>query len=706
MKRVLFYLFFDEQGVVDDYIPYKLAKLRENVDTIFVVSNSSLDERARAALEAVADIVHVRENVGFDVWGYKEAMEVFGEKRLEDYDELILMNYTFFGPIYPFSETFAAMDARECDFWGITAHKAMTPNPFTGEGMLPLHLNSHWIAVRRKMFLSTEFRQYWANMPSITSYVDSILQHESKFTAHFSSKGFSYLVTFPVEDYPTEYPAFQSIEMMLRNRCPIFKRRLFFHDPLFLEQNAVILRESMQLVERASDYDVDLIWKNIVRTAQPRTIHTNLDLLEVVSETATEPPLAREPRIAVLAHLYYDDMVDEIMEYVSNIPYTYDLYVTTNTVEKKLSIERALASYGIQRVDVRVMEQNRGRDMGSMFITLRDVLLSDTYDYACRLHSKKSPQNGYNMALLFKQHMFDNLLYTPGYVRNIISLFEQNPTLGMVMPPVVQIAYPTLGHAWFANREPAKLWAKKLGIETCFDDSTPMAPYGTMFWFRPKAIKKLAEHMFEWTDFGPEPNHVDGSLAHVLERLLGYAVMSEGYHLRCVINRPWAAINYTKLEYKLQRLASALPNGNIFDQLFWIDRAKAVISNLACVSQKDPWSEASVWLDQSRELHEKLQEFGGEGDFRGQMELLKEARVFHEKFQHQFAGADGQRRSDMLNEAWSLQKAFEPAAEREGVNASFRALLMALKRSFAHRFPNAARALRPAYRLVRGRRES
>lgn len=686
MKRVLFYLFYDEQGIVDDYIPYKLSKLRENVDTIFVVSNSPLDKMARRSLEAVADVVHERENVGFDVWAYKEAMDVFGEKRLEGYDELVLMNYTFFGPIFPFSETFAAMDAAECDFWGVTAHKAMTPNPFTRQGVLPLHLNSHWIAVRHRMFTSPEFRGYWANMPPINSYVDSILQHESKFTEHFSNLGFTCKVTFPPEDYPTEYTAFQSVEMMLENRCPILKRRLFFHDPLFLEQNAMILRDAMTLIEQRSDYDLSLIWKNVVRTAQPRTLHTNLDLLEVLPEHSEDISIARTPRIAVLAHLYYDDMVDEIMGYVTNIPYPYDLYVTTNTSEKKKRIDESLSKYVLSHVEVRVTEQNRGRDMGSLFITLRDVLLSGKYDYACRVHSKKSPQNSYNMSLLFKRHMFDNLLYSKGYVENIIALFERDPLLGMVMPPVVQIAYPTLGHAWFANRKPAKRWAEVLGITACFDDSTPMAPYGTMFWFRPEAVSRITEHEFEWTDFGPEPNHVDGSLAHVLERLLGYSVMSKGYHLRCVINRYWASVNYTKLEYKLQRLAAALPNGNIFDQLFWIERAKAVISNLANVTQQDPWSDAATWLQQSRELRDRLAEFGADGDFGQQMELLAEAR---------HAKNDVDRLTAEVNE--EIRRLSAP-----NIRASSRMLLSATKRSFVYRFPGSARLLRPIYRFLRG----
>ena len=47
------------------------------------------------------------------------------------------------------------------------------------------HLQSHWIAVRRAMFTSAEFREYWDTMPMITTYVESILGHETRFTHHF-----------------------------------------------------------------------------------------------------------------------------------------------------------------------------------------------------------------------------------------------------------------------------------------------------------------------------------------------------------------------------------------------------------------------------------------------------------------------------------------------------------------------------------------
>jgi rhamnosyltransferase len=561
VKRVIFYLFYDPQGVVDEYVPYKLQALRPFADHIFVVSNSTLTPEGREILEGVADTVWVRENVGFDVWGYKEAMETFGQDRLEEYDELILMNYTFFGPIYPFEETFSQMDVRrDVDFWGVTAHKEVDPNPFEGAtGVLPAHIQSHWIAVRKQMFTSIEFLQYWQNMPMITSYDQSILQHESKFTKHFAERGFRYTVVFDPDRYPSIHPVFESAVLMLDDRCPLLKRRIFFHEPTYLDRNAILGKRVMEKIA-TTGYPTDLIWRNVVRSAEPRTLYTNMSMVSVIPDVDSgyrpDPP----PRIAVIAHIFYEDMVDEIMASLGNIPVPYDLVVTTTTEKKRASILASLEPYGLPSVDVRVVASNRGRAESAFIVACRDVLVSGDYDLILKIHSKKSPQNGHNVGSLFKHHTVDNLLSSPGYVGSILEMFSTQPSLGMVFPPVVHIGFPTLGHSWFTNREAALELATELGIHTVFDRTTPVAPYGTMFWARPEALAKLAGHRFSFKDFaGEEEGWGDGMLGHVLERLYGYAVMDAGFTVRSVLNTDWAAINYAFLEYKLQRISSMLP---------------------------------------------------------------------------------------------------------------------------------------------------
>lgn len=46
----------------------------------------------------------------------------------------------------------------------------------------------------------------------------------------------------------------------------------------------------------------------------------------------------------------------------------------------------------------------------------------------------------------------------------------------------------------------------------------PIAPLGTMFWFRPRAMKLLFDRDWEYEDFPPEPNAIDGTLLHAIEK--------------------------------------------------------------------------------------------------------------------------------------------------------------------------------------------
>ena len=57
-----------------------------------------------------------------------------------------------------------------------------------------------------------------------------------------------------------------------------------------------------------------------------------------------------------------------------------------------------------------------------------------------------------------------------------------------------------------------------MGLKVPLDDHMPVTADGTMYWFRTDTLKKMFE--WRWRDYNPEPNHVDGGLAHVQERQL------------------------------------------------------------------------------------------------------------------------------------------------------------------------------------------
>ena len=559
MRRYAIYLFFDADGVVDDYVIYKLEKLREHVESIFVVVNEPLTAEGRARLEAVADSVMTRRNSGLDVGAYQDALRQVGWDRLSGYDELILLNYTFFGPVRPFAELFDRMDAMDVDFWGITEHRAVRPNPFTAApdpDELPAHIQSTWIAVRHKMLVSPEFVDYWQTMPAITSYDDSVLKHEARFTQHFTKRGFTSAVAYPEGDFPSDNASLNHADLLLDSGCPMVKRRVFFMDPVHMEREGIVGRRTLDRL-MASGYPMELVWQNLSRTTMARTLLTNLSLLEVMGdETVSSPEVV--PRVAVIAHIYYVDMVEEILGRALTIQSGFDLFVTTDTAAKAGLVRERVEGRVPGAIDVRVVESNDGRDVSAFLITCADVLEPGRYDLVCKVHSKRSPQDGFNRAATFKEYLFDNLLNSPGYVSQILRLFDENPTLGAVFPPVVNIGYPTLGHAWFTNFEGAQEWAETLGMTIPLDETTPLAPLGSMFWARPEALAPLVRYGFGWADFADKA-YGDGSITHILERLFGYVALSEGYHLRSALTRRWAGIGYTFLEYRLQLISSMLP---------------------------------------------------------------------------------------------------------------------------------------------------
>lgn len=552
-RRLALYMFYNPTGQVPEYVTYKLEKLRAHAERIVVVCNGVLSAAGRESLEKVVDAVHVRKNEGFDVWAYREGLvNVVGWKELEKYDEIILANYTFYGPIFPFSEMFDRMDQDPADFWGVTSFVGPTPNFFTGKGFIPSHIQSHFIAIRKKMVSSQAFRDYWEQMKPIRTYVDSVLEHETRFTAHFEKLGFKSSTYCDPSRYPVAQAAYEAVDLLLEDRCPILKRKPFFNDPLNVDASDVELARALELVRERSDYDLDLVWKDITAVARPRDLYTNASLFEVPLDTG--PVVKLKPvKVAVLAHVFYPELLEEILGYARNIPVHFDLYVTTSTVEKKQQIEAMLAKEKKFTVkDVRVV-QNRGRDVSALLIGLRDVVLEGGYDVVCRLHSKASPQDTFGMARHFKEHLFENLLASPAYVSRLLAIFEREPRVGIAFPPTIHIGYGTLGRSWFNNKPGAEHWSRELGISIPFDDHTPLCAHGSMYWFRPAALEPLFKYKFKWTDFPEEPHYADGDLPHILERLVVYAAHESRYIAKCVLTPKNAAKNYVNLEYKVHR---------------------------------------------------------------------------------------------------------------------------------------------------------
>lgn len=564
-RRLLIYVVYDVRGEVETYIPYALRGLREHVSHILVVVNGDLTAEGRRALETCSDEILVRENRGFDIWGYKDGLDSVGDS-ISAYDEVILANDTWYGPIRPFGPVFERLDRQALHFWGMTDHARVEPHPFTRTGYLPYHLQSYWVAVRREMFSSATWQDYWRDLPEMTSYEDAVVKHEGVFTEHFTQEGFIGEVAFPIiteeaENYPVLYA-----RQLLDAGCPTLKRRPFFQWPAHLDRLAVIGRWTLEFADE-SGYPIDLIYEDLARNVPPRVLNADAAMLSVLPEQDVSYDPSRPLRTVVLAHIFYADMAEEMLERADTLPGEYDLVVTTSDAEKAEAI-RTIVDARPRRgsSEVRVVASNNGRDQGAFLIDCRDVLLDGGYDLVVKLHSKKTPQDLFHVGRHFRGQQFTNLLNSPGYTANVVALFQREKGLGLAYPPMIHLGHPTVGRGWWSNKPGFKRLCRKLGIAVPLDEVSPLAPFGSMYFARPEALRLLVGHDWTYEDFGGAEAYQDGGLAHILERMPSYAAGELGFHTRTIANAEYMAMSYTALDYNLDQMSETIP-GATMDQI-------------------------------------------------------------------------------------------------------------------------------------------
>lgn len=550
-RRLAVYAFYDPAGHVGDFVTYKLQALREHVERLVVVVNGRLEDEGRRRLEACGATVHVRENVGFDIWAFRHALvDLIGWKDLAQFDEVLLLNSTFYGPLYPFSELFDEMGRRDSDFWGLTAFKGPVPNGFTFQGWIPFHIQSYFMAFRRRVLADAGFRSWWEGLPPLATYVDAVLQHEARFTEFLSQRGFRYSLYCDPARYRVVNPSFDVLDLLVEHRCPVIKRRPFFHEPLYLELNNVELARALRLIEEKSRYPQELIWRDITLTAKPVDLYTNATQLDVLDDDAAPPEAPDVGRTLLLVSVTSVAEFDELEPALRNVPGAVELVVTTGDARVGGALRAAPAFAALPwPKDVRVVPSRASAPLAAALLACRAELRSGRFALAALLHGVTLSRHTFARARYFSTLHVDNLLGTAAVVRQIFARFAREPWLGMVRPPALHVAH---GFERLPQPDASLAWARTLQISAPLDPYVAVTPPG-MFWFRPAALARLLAHDFTVDDFAS----ADGpAVDEVLRRLLWAAVHSTGHTVRCVATPAHLANAYVKLEYKASQFVA------------------------------------------------------------------------------------------------------------------------------------------------------
>jgi len=221
---------------------------------------------------------------------------------------------------------------------------------------------------------------------------------------------------------------------------------------------------------------------------------------------------------AVILHVYYPELWDEIASYLENLTLNFDLFVSIpQTVE--FSRDQVLAKYPQAFI---YNCPNRGRDIAP-FIKLFAEIDQLNYQYICKIHTKKSTHR--EDGDCWRKEIFNELLGSKQNIQNIKSHLDRQ-NVGIIGPRNNLLSTELfIG----GNQQLVNDLADKLNLLYWGESFNFVA--GSMFWCKPGAISPLLQLNLKDEDFPVESGQIDGTLAHAIERFFGLIAHKHGYQV-------------------------------------------------------------------------------------------------------------------------------------------------------------------------------
>lgn len=240
----------------------------------------------------------------------------------------------------------------------------------------------------------------------------------------------------------------------------------------------------------------------------------------------------RFDKVAVVAHVFHPELIEEIVEYLKNMPLPFGLFITTDTEEKKRKINKAVRKSGLQTIELEVrVTPNRGRDIAPKYIGFRDVYAQ--YEAFLHLHTKKSDHTK-NLGNVWRHYLLEHLIGSREIAKANLELLSMN-NVGIVYPEHLKQIKKHIN--WGYNFSAAQEILAK--AEIVLDLNTVLEfPSGSMFWGRSRAITSILDLNLDFSDFPEEKAQIDGTLAHAIERSLLYFVEKSGHRWVRTTMRP------------------------------------------------------------------------------------------------------------------------------------------------------------------------
>jgi lipopolysaccharide biosynthesis protein len=300
--------------------------------------------------------------------------------------------------------------------------------------------------------------------------------------------------------------------------------------------------------------------------------------------TAVLKPLApvdaAPGKIAVHAHLYFEDVAKEMMDYLNRIPYPFDLFITTDSKSKVDKFSKLFKAGGRQRNLAVIQTPNIGRDIAPLMVEMCKKLAA--YDFIGHFHTKKSTTVKWGDQ--WRHYLLNNLLGSKEIIAGIFAKFTVDPKLGLMFPQNYPLIAPYAD--WGGLNVECEKLLKDVGVDYSLP-GRPDFPAGNMFWGRTAALKPLFDRKWSYDDFEPEEAQVGKTMAHVIERVWKYVATGKNFSTtEFLAVQPTLAVPSRKKRLSLfvHHEASGQISGA---DMYYLTQLKAISADVVFISNSD-----------------------------------------------------------------------------------------------------------------------
>jgi GT2 family glycosyltransferase len=228
-------------------------------------------------------------------------------------------------------------------------------------------------------------------------------------------------------------------------------------------------------------------------------------------------PEKSNAEIAIVFHVFYIDVWEEVQSYLNNISIPYDLYVTVPQHMDENSLEKIFAL----QPQVHLFRcENRGRDV-LPFLLVMDCIGIDRYKYICKLHTKKTGDSP--LGHVWRKLLYFDLIGSDKTVKDTIAMFENDDSICMVTGKNTILDSRRYD---YGNTKKITYLIDSAGF--IFQDEYYFAG-GTMFWTRASLLEPIM-NLFQngVLEFEEEKGQKDNTIAHAIERFFGIICAVQG----------------------------------------------------------------------------------------------------------------------------------------------------------------------------------